>query len=302
MQLGLDNGIFYSEYESCRWEVGTIREECDRRAVDIANYGNDIILSMSSGLDSQIVLLSFMQQNIPVECVFMYLPGYNEYEYANLKILEKAWGFKARIVDFDPLKIKDELMETSKQLDIPPYQIMHRKLLSVLPTSPDFLQGWDGPFVLFKNAKPFYYEGYNSYEVSRTRAFKSLNRTGRSILYGWSGECIMSMLKDDTMIGFIHSNKFFEDNALQHGTIKLNRTDWWDFYVKPIMYGKHWKDELFYFKKYQGPEGIDFIMNGPKHQFQKQYITVPLNEFVVNLNKPKGSITRYYDSNRSTIS
>jgi hypothetical protein len=296
MQLGLDNNIFYSEYESCRWQVGNIREECDKRAVDIAEYGNKIMLGMSSGLDSQIVLLSFLQQHIPIESVFMYLPGYNEYEYANLKILEQAWGFKSQIIDFDPLKIKDELIETSRELNIPPNQIMHRKLLSMLPNSCDFLQGWDGPFILFKEGKPYYYEGYNSYEVSRHRAFNSLNRTGRNIIYDRSSECIMSMLHDEVMQGFIYSNKFFKDNALQHQGETLKRIDWWDFYVKPIMYGRHWQDELFYFKKYQGPEGIDFIMNGSEHQWKKQYITVPLNQFVSDLNKPLGSVTRYYES------
>jgi hypothetical protein len=296
MQLGLDNGRFYSEYEACRWTVGNIREECDRRAVDIANYGNKIMLGMSSGLDSQIVLLSFLQQNIPIESVFMYLPGYNEYEYANLKILEQAWGFKSQIIDFDPHAIKDELMETSRELNIPPNQIMHRKLLSMLPDNCDFLQGWDGPFILFKEGLPFYYEGYNSYEVSRHRAFNSLNRTGRNIIYDRSSECIMSMLHDEVMQGFIHSNKFFEDNALEHQGETLKRIDWWDFYVKPIMYGRHWQDELFYFKKYQGPEGIDFIMNGPENQWRRQFITVPLDQFVSDLNKPLGSVTRYYES------
>ena len=67
MKLGLDQGIFYAEYESCRWPVGTIRQECDRRAVDIAKHSNKIVLGMSSGLDSQIVLLSFLQQHIPIE-------------------------------------------------------------------------------------------------------------------------------------------------------------------------------------------------------------------------------------------
>jgi hypothetical protein len=296
MQLGLDKSVFYSEYESCRWPVGNIRQECNRRAIDIANYGNKIMLGMSSGLDSQIVLLSFLQQNIPIECVFMYLPGYNEYEYENLKLLEKSWGFKSQIVDFDPNKIKNELIETSIELNIPPNQIMHRKLLSMLPDSYDFLQGWDGPFILFKEGKPFYYEGYNSYEVSRHRAFNSLNRTGRNIIYDRSSECIMSMLQDDIMNGFIYSHKFFEDNALQHQGETLKRIDWWDFYVKPIMYGRYWQDELFYFKKYQGPEGIDFIMNGPENQWSKQYITVPLDNFISDLNKPIGVVTRYYET------
>lgn len=295
MQLGLENGQVYFEYEACRWAVGNIREECDRRAVDIANYGNKIMLGMSSGVDSQIVLLSFLKQHIPIECVFMYLPGYNEYEYENLKTLERAWGFKAQIIDFDPMKIKDELMSEALELDIPPYQIMHKKMLSMLPESYDYLEGVPGPFIPFKKGMPFYLESYNSYEVSRHRAFNTLNRTGRNIIYDRNSEFILSILNDEVMTGYINCHKFFEDNALQHRGAVLKRTDWWDFYVKPIMYGRYWRsNEIFYFKKYMGPENIEYIMNGPKNRWGEQYIIVPLNKFVENLNKPAGSVTRYY--------
>jgi hypothetical protein len=303
MQLGLDNGQVYFEYEACRWPVGNIREECDRRAVDIANYGNKIMLGMSSGVDSQIVLLSFLEQHIPIECVFMYLPGYNEYEYNNLKTLEKAWGFKSQIIDFDPMKIKDELMSEALELDIPPYQIMHKKMLSMLPESYDYLEGVSGPFIPFKKGKPLYFEGYHSYEVSRHRGFNTLNRSGRNILYDRNSEFILSILKDEVMTGYTNCYKFFEDNALQHRGSVLKRIDWWDFYVKPIMYGRYWRsDEIFYFKKYQGPENIEYIMNGPPNKWPENYITVPMDEFIASLNKPIGSVTRYYETKQSTIS
>jgi hypothetical protein len=303
MELGLDNGQVYFEYEACRWPVGNIREECDRRAVDIANYGNKIMLGMSSGVDSQIVLLSFLEQHIPIECVFMYLPGYNEYEYNNLKTLEKAWGFKSQIIDFDPMKIKDELMSEALELDIPPYQIMHKKMLSMLPESYDYLEGVSGPFIPFKKGKPLYFEGYHSYEVSRHRGFNTLNRTGRNILYDRNSEFILSILEDEVMTGYTNCYKFFEDNALQHRGSVLKRIDWWDFYIKPIMYGRYWRsDEIFYFKKYQGPENIEYIMNGPPNKWPENYIIVPMDEFIASLKKPVGSVTRYYETKQSTIS
>lgn len=295
MKNELDNGVFYSEYEACRWETGNFREECDKRVMDIASYGSPIMLGMSSGLDSQIVLLSFLQKDIPIECAFMYLPGYNEYEYSNLRTLEKAWGFKTHIIDFDPMAIKDEIIAKSAELNIPPNQIMHRKFLSLLPDNYDFLQGIDGPFVTFKNSKPYYYEGYNSFEVSRQRAFADLNRSGRNIRFDRSSECIKSILTDDIMTGFIHSHKFYQDNAFSYQGSPVKSINWWDFYIKPIIYGLYWRDELFYFKKYQGPEGIDYIMDGPKHRWHEQYITVPVDKFVSDLEKPVGSVTRYYE-------
>ena len=298
MRLGLDKEQFYAEYTVATRPIGTIRQECDLRAIELAKSSSKFMLGMSSGLDSQIVYLSFVEQGIPIECAFLYLPGYNEFEYTNLKILEAAWGFKAHIVDLNPTTIKEEILETSKQLNIHPNQILQRKFLSLLPDDYDFLQGWDGPLVVYKDKQPYYYEGYNSFEVSRNRAFNTLNRKGRNILNDRTTECILSMLQDDIMLGSVKSAEYFEGNGLTKYGNPISIVDRWDYYIKPIMYANYWKDDIFYFPKYAGPEGIDYIENAPKHKFKEHYITVPYHEFVDDLQNHSEPVKRYYNKNR----
>lgn len=295
MKIGIDNNLFYAEYTVAKRKIGNIREECDLRAIELAKNSSKFMLGMSSGLDSQIIYISFVKQGIPIECSFLYLPGYNDFEYNNLKILENAWKFKTHIIDLDPNSIKDEILEISKQLDIHPNQILQRKFLSLLPDDYDFLQGWDGPLILYKDKKPYYYEGYNSFEISRNRAFNTLNRKGKNILYDRTTECILSMLQDDIMISSTICSEYFEGNKLTKYGSPISIVDRWDYYIKPIMYAKYWGNELFYFPKYAGPEGISYIENAPKHKFKENYIVVPYQQFIKDLTNPNETIKRYYD-------
>ena len=78
------------EHTSCTRPSGNLKEESDRRARDIyLNNPGKIMLCLSSGLDSQIALVSFVKQGIPLECSFLRLDGFNENEYENLKTLMK---------------------------------------------------------------------------------------------------------------------------------------------------------------------------------------------------------------------
>ena len=72
MEFGYLNNRFYIDVPSCRWEVKDFRTEVYRRAVNLYEQNNKLMLGMSTGLDSQIVLLSCLDQGIPIECVFMY--------------------------------------------------------------------------------------------------------------------------------------------------------------------------------------------------------------------------------------
>jgi len=74
MKYGFDNGKFYIDYQSCMNGHGNMREESDRRAVEIAEQGNKCMLGLSGGLDSQSVLHSFVTQDIPLETAFLIYP------------------------------------------------------------------------------------------------------------------------------------------------------------------------------------------------------------------------------------
>lgn len=275
MQLGTDQQGFYIEYDPCRWTVGNLREEYNRRARDIIAVDNKLILGISSGVDSQAALLSFMDQGIDIETAFLYMPGYNDNEYNNLKLLESAWGFKSQIIDIDPMACKEEVLTASKDLNIPPFQILHRKFLSELPDI-NFLQGGDGPLITFVKDAAHFYEGYNTYEMSRKRAGDTLNRNSEYILFDKTSELVVSAVSDDIMTAFINAHGLYTNQGVRN-------VDWWDVFIKPMYYGRYWGSDLMYFPKFGGAENIDYIMQGMEHEYKKDHILVPLDKLINDL-------------------
>lgn len=283
MKLGTDQRGLYIEYSPCKWTVSNLREEYNRRARDIIAQGDKLILGISSGVDSQAALRSFMDQGIDIETAFLYMPGYNDSEYNNLKLLESAWNFKSQIIDIDPMACKEEVLAVSTELDIPPFQILHRKFLSQLPDV-NFLQGGDGPLISFYKDVAHFYEGYNTYEMSRKRAGETLNRTSEYILFDKTSELVVSAVKDDIMTAFINAHRLYTGQNVRN-------IDWWDVFIKPMYYGRYWANDLMYFPKFAGAENIDYVIQGKKHQFQKNHILVPVKKLLVDL---QTTGARYY--------
>lgn len=283
MQFGRDENGFYIEYPQCQWTVGNIREEYNRRARDIISLNDKLMLGISSGVDSQAALRSFMDQGIDIETAFMYMPGYNDNEYQNLKELEDAWQFKSHIIDIDPVACKDEVLDISNQLNIPPFQILYRKFLSQLPDI-NFLQGGDGPLITFVKGVAHFYEGYNTYEMSRKRAGDTLGRTAEYLLFDKTSEIVLSTVRDDIMTAFINAHSLYTKQGVRN-------IDWWDTFIKPLYYGKYWGKDLMYFPKFAGAENIDYVMQGPEHDYRKDHILVPVDQLLTDL---QTSGARYY--------
>ena len=79
MIQGFEDGKWYIDYTSCKRPVGNMRQESDLRAVEIAETSSKIMISLSSGIDSQSVLHSFITQGIPVETAFL-----SNYKYSHI--------------------------------------------------------------------------------------------------------------------------------------------------------------------------------------------------------------------------
>ncbi len=300
MNYGFENNQFYVEFPAFTRKPGNMREENDRRALEIASQGTKLILSISSGVDSQSVLHSFHTQGIPVEYVFYYMPGYNDIEYQQLQLVIKKYGVKIQIIDLDPMNYEEEIMLTSKKERIHPIQLMQAIFTGLLPKDADIIQMIHDPFVrITQEGKFYYYQGYHSPEVSRMRAMKKLNRTGKYIHYGAPSEFLYSILNDDVYKGAVWTHQYFDGNGLSKPNCKLTSVDRWDYYIKPIIYGKYWKDELIYFPKYGGWEDVPFMKNEPsdpklklpdENWYRKTAVLIPYLEFLEELPKTKTSL------------
>jgi hypothetical protein len=254
------------------------------------------MLGISSGLDSQAVMHSFCSQGLTIDYAFLYMPGYNEIEFNQLQILIKKYCINPRIVELDPNKLKNELIEEYHSSGIAPNQNLHKKFLSMLPANCDFIQGIHGPDFFFKDGVPFIIETANSLELSRLIAFQSLERPGKIIGWERTSEILASLLTDDVVTSFIYSYNYMSHNRLVYNDgSPIPLIDYWDLYIKPYIYGKYWKDELEYFPKYQGCEEIDWIMAERWHNFDKNRVAISYWNLVNHLKSQSGTTRRFHE-------
>ena len=300
MNWGFENEKFYIDYLSCSRPIGNIYQEFDRRALQIAEENtNEILISVSSGVDSQAMLTSFLKQNIPVKSVFMYLPGYNDLEYSNLKIVDEKFKIKTEIIDFDPYDYKDELEKEAEVYDIQTNSLLHKKFFSLLPDNANIVFMEYNPYVHIDNDwNSFWYQGFNSIEVTRDKAFRLLNRSGKIFPFSDTSEMRASLLQEEMFQSMLYSWKYYHGNGITRNIglkISLKTIDRWDFYLKPFIYGKYWKDELEYFPKYAGFENIPFLYSRPLHM-KEHAILIPLKELIDFYNLGTGENRRYYEN------
>ncbi len=301
MNYGFENGKFYVDITPCSRPHGNMREETDRKTRELAETGSKFILSFSGGVDSQSVLHSFHTQNIPLETAFLYLPGYNDNEYEQVQIIDKKYGRKTWVIDIDPISCKDEIIKVSEELDISAKNnVMQRKFLSMLPDGYDFIQMAHDPYVNKYNDIVYYVQSYYLPEISRQRALDSLNRTGKNIFYGDSSEFLMSIIDDDVFKAAVSTMQYFDGNGLEKDRTYLKSVDRWDYYIKPLIYGKYWKDELIYFPKYAGFEKVEYLYGNEKLTQKQHMVGIEYHKLLEWCNKIGGKTHRFYENVPST--
>jgi hypothetical protein len=177
-------------------------------------------------------------------------------------------------------------MEEYHKTLILPNQLIYKKFVSLLPDDLDILQGLEGPNI-FKHKETLYYlESYNSFEFARRQGVDSLNRKGKFISFEKNSNVLLSILNEDIYQTFMHAYDYFDAPPFLKDDTYL--IDYWDLYVKVYLYHKYWKDELIYFPKYQGPEGIEWIMNGPKMTYRKQMVAVSISSLIDLMSSNQG--------------
>jgi 3'-phosphoadenosine 5'-phosphosulfate sulfotransferase (PAPS reductase)/FAD synthetase len=264
------------------------RDACVHRAKELAESLTNPVMSLSGGLDSQIVLHSFYEQGIKLDCIFRHFPGYNDNELANILSLQKKYGFKFTKLIINPDECKEEILEEFRSTRLQPNQLLYKKFYAMFPDDLDIIQGLDGPNIYSSpDKKLYYFESYNSFEFVRRRAVDLLNRRGKFISFEKNSNVLLSIFNEELMDHFLHTYDYFFHNQVEG--VKI--IDMWDVYLKTFIYYKHWKHELEYFPKYQGLEGIDWIINGPKHDYAKKIIHIETGLLINHLSTGQMPIT-----------
>lgn len=289
MLYGFENNKFYIQYHSCKRQVRSLREECDLRARNLYDENNKIILCLSSGLDSQVALVSFLKQGIPITCAFMHMPGYNDVEFHNLKILEKKHDFKAIVIEIDPIKLEDDCVRLATEFDANPHHLLHYFFLKQLPDDHDVIQVAHDPWIMTTKTNEHYLvNSFYDPEISRQHVLTSMDRRGEFKLFGDSNELFLSCIQDEIFTYFLNCSNYFNNN-------KIRQVHRYDHYIKPLLYSKHWNDELIYFPKFSGWENIPWMQKFNKYDYKK-ICFVKWDEVISILTSPVDISKKFYEN------
>jgi hypothetical protein len=302
MRTSRENGTFYTEYIKPNRPVGTWRDELER-AVKI-RCTKPVMLSLSSGLDSQLLLVTLSKLNIPFQAVYLDLIGHNQEQLSRVNELENRWGFKTDIVSVDPDSIKDKILDEATERSLPPNHLIHREFLSLLDKDKDFLIGLEGPDLVFEKStnKSYVLEANNSFENTRLRILHEINRSGKIINIDKDPTdddgMLYSILTDEVYAGFVASMQYtFHNNLQNENGEKLDTIWYWNYYLKPIMMGKHWGNDLVYYPKLSGIETINWLKDCPiMHDYSKDKTYTDYTRLVNFLRNGKDDTVRVYSS------
>lgn len=297
MHFGFNDNKFYVEYTSCSRLPVSLKEESDKRAVALYSQNKKLMLCLSSGLDSQTALVSFIRQGIPIECVFLRLNGYNDNEHENLKLLEKKYNFKSEIINIDPVSSKEEILDLSGKLDVTVNHALHYKFVSMLPTEHDIIQVMHDPwfFTSRKLNKHYLYYSWTDPEIARYAPLTTIPRHGKIKVFDDSSELFLSLLTDPILDYFFTSWSYFE-NDLQYRGNKLKDVLRYDHYIKPLLYAKHWGDELLYFPKFGGYENVPWMYELINNSKPSKMCFIEKDELIQHLRACDGTTKRYYEN------
>lgn len=288
MKYGFDDDKFYIEVNGCSREVKNLKEEVEAEARRIYAVDKKLLVSLSAGLDSQVVLHSFLSQGINIDSVFFYMPGFNDNEYFNVKEIQRKTGAKVIVVDADPLKIRKEVDQLSVDLDVNPAHAVHAYFAKQLPEDVNLIQGLEQPNFFARDNKYYLLYSYFDPDISRQRAVET---SRKSYKFTFRDEVLLSYLTDPFFISMLRSWPYIESNGLQRKGTKMRAMWATENYVKPMQYAYYWKDSLQYFPKYAGSEKTTFWH---RLYVKDRIVLVPLRECTTLLKSPASVTKRFY--------
>lgn len=307
MIYGLDeHDKFYVEYTSCTRPIGNVRQEMEIACRRLAEH-KQVMISLSGGLDSQILLHTFHTLGLPYKAAFLYHPGVNDIELHQVQVLEQKYKFKCTIIEMDPYKDQERYTELSIESGLPPEHFLMKDFVSQLPDDMDILQGIDGPDLIFIQGKCYCLEAWNTIALARIRALDLLDRKGSIVTIDRRApfnEFALAYLADPVVDSYINVFSYLQGNTLVEKETGQapGMTVMWEHYVKPIIFGMYWKNELEYFPKFASQWKIDWIYNPTdsrlRHNYREQRVLIERNKLISHLSDwGSGKTIRYTQAN-----
>jgi len=305
MNYGLtEQGKFFVEYTACERPIGNVREEMERVCARLADEGR-VMISLSSGVDSQILLHTFHSLGLPYECAFMHHPGYNDLELSQIRQLEQKYNFAATVISVDPDQHREEVEALAIETGLPAEHHLMKKFVAQLPEDRDILQGIESYDFVFRDGRCYCMESWTAIEIASQRALRELPRSGKIVAIDRRApfnEFALAYLADSVVTGYLNALPYIRGNGLvEKDTGEAPPLIFsWEYYVKPIILGRYWRrGELEFFPKYVSPEKISWIMNPTdprlRHNYKNNCVYIERNELIKLLSNWGSKETRRWE-------
>jgi hypothetical protein len=294
---GYDNEKFFVEWSPCDYLPLNVRDAWEYRARELYKQYPNLILGISSGVDCQAILYSFLIQDIPIKTAFFYMKGYNDEEFEQLKQLEQKMNFETTfVIECDPMIVKDAVIAESKKNGHTPYDpFMKKHFINMLPADYAFIYGYNGPNIYVKNGVRYLIECPGDLSVLRTGVFKYNERA----VVNWEHDSAImySILTNEYVNRLMTAFDYYSNIDSENGDDRIPWYGYWDTYIKCMVYASQWGDSLIYFPKLSGLEKIDYIMHGPLFNYRDNLVVIKQQE-LLDFFKSKEQRKRFYATYR----
>jgi hypothetical protein len=275
---------FFVEYNSASRDWSNLREEFRNDAKMISNNYGPVYVGFSSGIDSQIIARSFLDQKLDAEFVFLHYPGYNDIEYNRVKECESTFNFSVNVLKLNIDNLKEEwvarsLTETPKLM----HQYTFEWLSNQLPEPWPFItQGSSEPAIIGTNKENV--SVYHNYYDAMEQRFKLMSQFRKVIDFPYSPESISSYYTDPALKTFCSTISYFSANN------KTEQLQLFNTYAKAHVKGKYFSDLIWYSKL----SGYEMFPNWVVSELNPSTrVSVPYWELVEFLETTRNKIKKF---------
>jgi hypothetical protein len=191
--------------------------------------------------------------------------------------------------------VRDEIEHLKTKLDVHANHCLQYMFVDQLPKNFDIIQVLHDPWFYTdrKRGTHHLFHGYYDPEIGRYRCLKQLQRSGEIHMFGDSSEFFLSCIRDELFQYFMDSWIYYDGNGLKQYDRKLVDVLRYEYYIKPMLYAKHWNKELIYFPKFSGYENIDWLMKEVRVIRQEKFVAIEFSTLIDHLSLYDGSTRRF---------
>lgn len=244
---------FFVRLHSPSRNYDDMRTEYMNDAINLTKEVGRVNLSFSTGVDSQIALRAFLDANIEPNVYYLRYVGYENEEYIRVKECEDFYNIRINVIDLhlDDLQHEFITRNTNNKLESMrqvPFEYLSKlipnqyPLVSIGPH--DMGQQFFGATTERANIYWNYFQG----ELQR---FRMMNKYRKIFDFPYSPEALATTYTDEVIKTFSRTVRYYRETASF-----VPVYDFWKIFIKPMLYGKHYKNDIIWYGKLTGQENL----------------------------------------------